>query len=242
MLRSRRFYVTTVSACFSLFVIGAAIIWHWHVANELYHWDGTICSELNIDRIGDVVQVSPISNKVHVRMNDRLSMQPLDGGLAMVLSVVPIVGPDRLEVEFARYSMDRFDFYPILVGYEVIPRQDEPTDTNTSDSDINDIESEDQAIELIKETIKQDRLFVDFILPSCLSFYSNRNDDGFDVHVYEEHGEACRGDPRTSPQIESFQVFPDRRIYVEESHIRAEPIPYKCYLEHRKQLVSTLSN
>ena len=120
--------------------------------------------------------------------------------------------------------------------------QYESMDTNISDADANEIVSEDQAKDLIRKTIKQDRLFEEFVSLTCLSFYSNRNDDGFDVHVYEEHGEVCGGDPRTSPRLESFQVSPDGRIYVEQSYIRPKLIPYKCYLEHRKQQVSNLSN
>lgn len=67
--------------------------------------------------------------------------------------------------------------------------------------------NEEQALDVLVSRISEDKLYLNRISLSCLSFSTEkRNIEYFDFVIYEKHDEKCQGDKSTSPVVDRFRV------------------------------------
>lgn len=67
--------------------------------------------------------------------------------------------------------------------------------------------TEKQALDILAKQIQKDKLYVNRINFSCLSFLTeDKVKKYFDFVINEKHGGKCPGDPATSPTVDRFRV------------------------------------
>jgi hypothetical protein len=67
---------------------------------------------------------------------------------------------------------------------------------------------EDVAVSRLNERAWRDKLYASWTRPECLEVVVDACRKGsVDVSLHERHGQACGGDPATSPRVDSFRVW-----------------------------------
>jgi hypothetical protein len=67
--------------------------------------------------------------------------------------------------------------------------------------------SENQALAIVIQKVKDDALYSSWAKIECLSFYTEEiSENNIDIAIRENHKDNCLGDPGTAPIIYRFRV------------------------------------
>lgn len=68
--------------------------------------------------------------------------------------------------------------------------------------------NENEALNLLTDTITRDSLYASFTTLQCLDFYANETTQEYFVFTIREiHGNGCEGDPNSRPRVDTIKIM-----------------------------------
>jgi len=96
--------------------------------------------------------------------------------------------------------------------------------------------TEQQALDILADQFKKDKLYEGRITISCLLFITEEaTEKYFDFAVREKHGGECPGDPNTSPIVDRFRINRMTKEIQWYDVLDADFVPYNTMLSTRNE-------
>ena len=89
--------------------------------------------------------------------------------------------------------------------------------------------TEQQALNILAELIKKDKLYNKRFSLECLIFATEKTKENIDVAIHEKHDGKCPGDPNTSPVVDRFRIDRTTKEIEWFDVLNSEFVPYKYY-------------
>ena len=91
--------------------------------------------------------------------------------------------------------------------------------------------TEQQALSILAELIKKDKLYNKRFSLECLIFATEeKTKENIDVAIHEKHDGKCPGDPNTSPVVDRFRIDRTTKEIEWFDVLNAEFVPYNTIL------------
>ncbi len=208
---------------FLLIIIAIFLAWHIRVTNLMHDWEVTACLEKKEDNIGSILAINPLTNKIEFAYNSKIEKGTSTSGL-LTLRLSSRITSKELAKEFRQFSLQHYDYYPLLVSYNIEEADNSP-DARTSRKNMVSIKTEEEAINHVRTKINKKNPYASVASAECILYYSKLQDGYIDVYLYKDHQEKCESAKTTSDKIEFLQVYPDGRIHV---NFYDGTFPFQC--------------